>query len=128
MHKHFVVFVFQDVLDHLSTPEKLVVVVGIGVVDMAVLDDVNTVLLVEVHHAVVVDFSFVLFNSSHQVHNGGDSVLSQEGDIFLILWVSTDGNSSVGDLGDSEVSQEVSVTLLNNSIDEESLRGHSLVA
>lgn len=128
MYKHFVVFVFQDVLDNLSAPEELVVVVGVGVIDVAVLDDVDTVLLVEVHHTVVGDFSFFLFNSGHQVHDGGDSVLSQDGHIFLILWVGADRNSSVRDLGDSEVSQEVSITLFNNSIDEESLRGHSLVA
>jgi len=128
MYKHFVVFVFQDVLDNLSAPEELVVVVGVGVIDVAVLDDVDTVLLVEVHHTVVCDFSFFLFNSGHQVHDGGDSVLSQDGHIFLILWVGADRNSSVRDLGDSEVSQEVSITLFNNSIDEESLRGHSLVA
>lgn len=44
--KDFVVLVFEDVLDHLSSLKKLVVVVRVSVIDIAFLTNVDTILLI----------------------------------------------------------------------------------
>jgi hypothetical protein len=75
--KNFIVLVLKNALDHLGSFEKLIVILlGIGIINVAVLDDVDTVLLVQVHHIVISDFSLIFLNSGHQVDNCGDSVLS----------------------------------------------------
>ena len=127
MDEHFVVLVLQDILDNLGTLEELAVVVLAGVINVAVLDDVDAILLIEVEHVVVGNLPLLLLDSGHQVDDSGDSILSQDSHVLLVLRIRADGDPSVRYWGNSEVSQEVTVALFNDTVDEEHLGGHPLV-